>query len=283
MPGTRDQELLSALDLKEYEQIALEELLVLGRTTAPDLSEASGIPKARIYGVLESLANRGLIKIVPGRPKEYQPKSPEAILERVTENRRQEFETYRQSIEGIRDEFVETFQPLYEQASDETSPTSELFYVVDVGDPSETETRALYRDADEQINVITKSFEYFDRVRASFESALAAGIDVSVLFLDPAHLSEENRRVQREAVTEIETEYPDASVRFSEEKLPWRGTFIDPDMDYETGKAILLVEEKNIPLHKRQAAVTENESFVAGMNRYFDLIWEHESFETYPE
>jgi hypothetical protein len=48
-------------------------------------------------------------------------------------------------------------------------------------------------------------------------------------------------------------------------------------MDYETGIAIVLVEEKDIPLHMRQAAVTENGSFVAGLKRYFDLVWQYES------
>jgi hypothetical protein len=51
-------------------------------------------------------------------------------------------------------------------------------------------------------------------------------------------------------------------------------------MEYESGDAVLLVEEKDVPLHMRQAAVTDNASFVAGMSRYFDLIWEHESTET---
>jgi len=36
-------------------------------------------------------------------------------------------------------------------------------------------------------------------------------------------------------------------------------------------------EEKDIPLDMRQAAVTENGSLVAGMMRYFELIWEYES------
>jgi hypothetical protein len=29
----------------------------------------------------------------------------------------------------------------------------------------------------------------------------------------------------------------------------------------------------------RQAAITDNGSFVAGMKRYFDLIWEYESVQ----
>lgn len=279
---TAHDQLLSVLDLKEYEQVALEELLMLGRTTAPDLSEATGIPQARIYGVLESLANQGYIEIIPGRPKAYQPKAPEGILDRATENRRQDFESYRQSIDDVRAEFIETFRPLYEQASEEVSPTSELFHVVDVGDPSIAETRALYREATEQVNIVTKSFEYFDRVRPSFETALEAGCAIDVLALDPTHLSADNQRIQREIVTEIADRYPEASLRFSEHRLPWRGTLIDPDLTYETGKAILLVEEKHVPLHKRQAAVTENESFVAGMKRYFDLIWKYDSLDSSP-
>jgi hypothetical protein len=53
-------------------------------------------------------------------------------------------------------------------------------------------------------------------------------------------------------------------------------------MDYEQGAAIMLVEEKDVPLHKRQAAVTENGSFVAGLERYFELIWTYESSGEYP-
>jgi sugar-specific transcriptional regulator TrmB len=277
------EKLLSHLDLKEYEHTALEGLLQLGRTTAPNLSEAVGIPQARVYGVLENLADRGFIKIIPGRPKEYQPKAPEEILDRAVENQRQEYESYQQEIDSVREEFVAAFQPLYERAEDEISPTEELFYVVDVGEPSEQETRALYEQADERICVITKSFEYFENVEPGVEAALERGIDLQFLLLHPKHLSEENQAIQREIVENIQKQYPDIEIRFSSEQLPWRGTIADPDMDYETGEAILLVEEEDIPLHQRQAAVTENASFVAGMQRYFDLIWEHESLGEYPE
>jgi hypothetical protein len=41
-----------------------------------------------------------------------------------------------------------------------------------------------------------------------------------------------------------------------------------------------LVEETDIPDYKRQAAITENGSFVAGMKRYFEMIWKHESCAT---
>jgi sugar-specific transcriptional regulator TrmB len=61
-------DLFDALDLTEYEELALSNLLRLGRTTAPNLAEATGIPKARIYGVLDGLADNGFVKVIPGRP-----------------------------------------------------------------------------------------------------------------------------------------------------------------------------------------------------------------------
>ncbi len=65
----------------------------------------------------------------------------------------------------------------------------------------------------------------------------------------------------------------------SPEKLPLRRILFDSCMDYDSGEAILLVEEPDVPNHMRQAAITDNGSFVAGMKRYFDLVWEYESVQ----
>jgi sugar-specific transcriptional regulator TrmB len=271
------EDVFETLGLKEYEAQALRELFSLGRTTAPRLAEATGIPKARIYGVLDSLSDRGFVDVVPGRPKEYQPKSPEEVLERAKENQRQEYKKSVGRLEELHDSFVGEYAELYEAASDDITPTEELFHVVDVGEPSERETRRLYHEANEQVRILTKGFEYLGNVERSLADAVERGIDVSVLFVHPNHLSEENVSIQAERVHKLREDHPEVRLRFSEEPLPWRGTFVDPSMEYESGEAVLLVEEKDVPLSMRQAAVTDNGSFVAGLSRYFDLIWNHES------
>jgi len=266
--------------LTEYETTALEQLLSLGRTTAPNLAEASGIPKARVYGVLESLSDRGFIKVIPGRPKEYQPKAPDEILDRAVENHRQSYESFAADIDSHRDAFLTEYEPRFERASEDISPTAELFHVVDVGEPSERETRRLYDDAAETLRVITNSFAYLDSVERALAETLDRGVDVSVLFLHPDALPAEKAAVQADIVDRLGAEFPAIDLRFSTEKLPWRGTLVDPSMDYDSGEAILLVEEPEVPNHMRQAAITDNGSFVAGMQRYFDLVWEYESVET---
>jgi predicted transcriptional regulator len=274
-------DMLERLGLTEYEQTALAELLTLGRTTAPNLAEATGIPKARIYGVLDSLADRGYIEVVPGRPKEYQPKPPEKVLDRAVENRRQEFEQYRQGLDAMREDFLAEFRPRYERASEDVRPAEELFHVVDVGEPSETETRRLYREADERVDVITKSFAYLGAVEPALAEAIDR-VDVRALLNHPDLLSAENRATQADIVARLRESYPEVSLRFSTGQLPWRGTLIDPSMAYDSGEAIFLVEEPGVPDHMRQAAITGNGSFVAGLKRYMDLVWDHESVGEYP-
>lgn len=273
------EDIFDLLGLTEYEETALEELITLGQTSAPNLSEATGIPKARIYGVLDALSDRGFIKVIPGRPKQYQSKSPEEVLDRAVENQRQEYEQFEAELEARREAFLDEYESRYERASEEISPTAELFHVVDVGEPSERETRRIYDSAEQELLIMSKSFEYFDSVRPAFEDALSRGVDVSILLLDPDRLTIENQEIQSDIVQTLSENYPNIGVRFSPERLPWRGTVADPSMEYDSGTAILLVQEDDVPNHMRQAAITENGSFVAGLKRYFDLIWLHESFD----
>ncbi|PSP58803.1 TrmB family transcriptional regulator [Halobacteriales archaeon QH_7_66_36] len=274
-----DAGLFDTLDLTEYEATALAALLRLGRTTAPDLAEATGIPKARIYDVLGSLSDAGYLKVIPGRPKEYQPHDPETVLERARENKRQELETFERELDDARDSFLATFESAFEE-QEEVRPAEELFHVVDVGDPSESETRRLYHEADRAAYVLTKSFEYLDAVSPSLAAALDRGVAVRALFYHPDLLDEGERRIQESVTERLRGEFPAVEFRFSTGELPWRGTFVDPSTTYDDGEAIFLVEEPEVPDHMRQAALTANGSFVAGFKRYFELVWDHESVAT---
>ena len=70
---------LSNMGLNEYQASALAHLIYLGETKATTISKSSGVPNARIYGILDELSQKGLIIIRPGRPALYAPLSPQEI------------------------------------------------------------------------------------------------------------------------------------------------------------------------------------------------------------
>jgi sugar-specific transcriptional regulator TrmB len=274
-----DAGVFDLLDLGEYEQSALAELIGLGRTTAPNLAQATGIPKARIYGVLDGLATRGFIKVIPSRPKEYLAKQPANILERARENRRQAAADFEAELTEASESFLAEFQATADGDAQQVTPAEELFHVVDVGDPSETETRRLYNQADREILVLTKSWEYLDSVTEELGAATERGVALRALFHDPTLLDGRERPIQQDRVRRLAAAHPTVEFRYSETVLPWRGTLVDPSMEYRSGEAIFLVEEPEIPNHMRQAALTENAAFVAGLARFFDLVWQFASSE----
>lgn len=275
--GEKHLNTLMELGLKEYEAKTLAHLLQLGETKAPKLSSISGVPKARIYGILEGLADQGLIEIKPGRPSKYRPKSPNEIIERMVQNKKDEMEREINTIRSTEGDFKEQFQKLYESRTEkERKP---LLNTVSVGDRSEKETKRMYKEAEEEINIATKSMEWLHKVIDSLEDALDRGVEVKVLFLSRELLEDENVPVQKESIGTFEKELPEAMKKCSKSLLPLRGSIVDPSYEYTSGKAIFLVEEKEVPLKLRDAAITENPSLVAGMKRYFDLIWKYDSKE----
>jgi hypothetical protein len=107
-----------------------------------------------------------------------------------------------------------------------------LFHVVDVGEPSERETRRLFLEADEQVFALSKSFGYLDAITPAMDAAIDAGVSVNVLMLSPDHLTDANRDEQQAIRATLADSFPSVSVRITDRILPWRGTFIDPDLQY---------------------------------------------------
>lgn len=270
-------DLLKDFDLKEYHAKSLAHLLELGESKAPDISSASGVPKARIYGVLEDLADQGLIEVKPGRPTKYRPKSPEKIIQRMTQNKKNKVEREIEKIKSLGESFKSQFRPLYETNSEKTREP--LLKTVSVGEPSENETEIMYKDAEEEINIVTKSMEWLPNVKDSLLNAIERGVEVKILLLNPELLEEENIPLQEQSLETLREDLPETEIRFSDFLLPLRGSIVDSSYDYTSGKAIFLVEEREVPLTLRDAAITENPSLVAGMKRYFDLTWKYESSE----
>jgi sugar-specific transcriptional regulator TrmB len=77
---------LLQLGLTEYETKAYTALLNMHLCTATQASERSGVPRTRIYQVLESLQRKGWVRVYSGVPLLFQAVEPSIVFEKVKED-----------------------------------------------------------------------------------------------------------------------------------------------------------------------------------------------------
>lgn len=70
---------LTALGLSEYAARTLVALTRIGSGSAREVSEASSVPRTRVYDAVEELSNRGFVRIEQTHPKVFTPRSPRRI------------------------------------------------------------------------------------------------------------------------------------------------------------------------------------------------------------
>ncbi|WP_049922695.1 TrmB family transcriptional regulator [Halopiger djelfimassiliensis] len=97
---------LGELGLSSYEETVYRTLLVTGAVTATELSNASGVPRGRIYDVLNGLESRGFVRTQSDGPKTYAPVDPETVVDRLLAERgselTREWRRYRELAEAAR-------------------------------------------------------------------------------------------------------------------------------------------------------------------------------------
>ena len=78
---------LQNFGLNQYEAKAYVSLLSIGTSNAYSISKASGIPRSRIYDILESLTNSGVVMFeeTSDNVKNYTALPAEVFLERIRE------------------------------------------------------------------------------------------------------------------------------------------------------------------------------------------------------
>ncbi|MEO7069406.1 MAG: helix-turn-helix domain-containing protein, partial [Nostocoides sp.] len=81
---------LTDLGLTAYEARAYLALITRDRYTAAELARQAGIPRQRVYDVLDGLVRRGLAAPVQGAVRRFTATSPDAAVELLVATRRDE-------------------------------------------------------------------------------------------------------------------------------------------------------------------------------------------------
>jgi sugar-specific transcriptional regulator TrmB len=264
---------LSNMGLNEYQASALAHLMYLGETKATTISKSSGVPNARIYGVLDDLSQKGLIIIRPGRPALYSPLSPQEIGDALLIISREEIRKELAILETNREDFMNVAKNIFLKAGTSEQRIS-LIRIVSVGDVSIEETRKLYRQAKKSLYISTRAMEYIDQVKNELLEAVNRKIEIKILMRKPSSLNKDDAEKQKQNLKKMQEFLGETiQIRYSDE-VEIRGCVIDPEVD---GRALFLVEEEGVPLFLREAALTTHSGVARALGSMFKLKWRFDS------
>jgi HTH-type transcriptional regulator, sugar sensing transcriptional regulator len=107
---------LRGIGLNLYERNIYAALLIKKVATASELSDLSGVPRARAYDVLESLEEKGLVVIQSGSPFKYVAVEPTEAIERMRMNILKNAESHGKRLNELKDsEIMRDLTCLYEK------------------------------------------------------------------------------------------------------------------------------------------------------------------------
>lgn len=98
---------LQEYGLTEYESRAYLALLDLEVAEASQVAEVARVPRTKIYGALEGLEEKRLVRVIPERPKRFAVEPIENYLEALEQDHREKV----QELEQAREELAEDFAP----------------------------------------------------------------------------------------------------------------------------------------------------------------------------
>jgi len=105
---------LRKLGLNKYECLSYLALLKEGAMSAYNISDKSAVPFGRVYDSLKVLENKGLIEVIPGKPKKYLARSPKISISTLLDEKADEFESMRKEIDSFSEFFKKSAKSDYE-------------------------------------------------------------------------------------------------------------------------------------------------------------------------
>jgi len=211
-------EKLKSIGLTEYEAKAYLALLNRAELTAEEVSVTSEVPLPRVYGVLEQLAEKGFIRILPGRPRKFEAFPPKKAFEQYVKFREKLMAEEIKRMEEIFSDVERSLEEIYWRTRLKIKPEELLEPLSDLYE-MEVRTRKIINEASEEILIFTELFSWFPKIARELRSAVERGVRVRVLMCTSTVKAINIARQLREMGAEVR-EAP-------ETWYPTRGTIVD--------------------------------------------------------
>lgn len=92
---------LVELGLNQNESKVLTALFSKGPMGATDINRHSGVPRNKVYEIVEKLASEGIVEVQPGRPVLYRAADPPSVIDGLVEKYRKTGDTIRNALHEL--------------------------------------------------------------------------------------------------------------------------------------------------------------------------------------
>jgi sugar-specific transcriptional regulator TrmB len=264
MSPSEPTEKLRQLGLTEYESQAYLVLVQGTQMNAEEVARNANIPIPRVYGVLESLRDIGLIVIIEGRPKKFEIISPEEGLQNLITLRRRAAEDSLNQLEETSHEVKEVLSPIFWREKLRIKP-EDLLESLDNLALTEKQTKKLISEAQTTLDIFTDVFSWFKEVEKNLAKAMDRGVKIRVIMNMEPPIT--HSTVHKLKSMKIDVRQP------ADLKFPVRGTLAD------SSKVVFLIwaspeRNRGHPRYVYRPSFSANEGIVAIFQQSFEYRWQ---------
>jgi len=166
---------LSELGLNRYEARVYLSLISEGVTTAKTISSITSIPYGKVYEVIDSLARKGFVQVLPTKPAKYTTISPKESLERIKK-------TTQDKLSKVESLLIEQLEPLFNKHKKFVEPQNS-FWILNGRSAVNQKTQELVESAQKKICILTTAagLERLQLIASHLKAAKGRGVKVSVI------------------------------------------------------------------------------------------------------
>jgi sugar-specific transcriptional regulator TrmB len=181
-PGPSISDDLQQLGFTDYEARVYVALLLTSPATAYEISKNNGLPRANVYGALESLERKAAVQRVSSEPVRYVPVRPKELLERISRTVSARCSNLSERLENLK-------------------PAQETEYVWNIGGADEAHAKIdeLIREARAHVRIKGHHLELEPHQRA-LEAAANRGVSVLLVMFGEAEQIESWRALPTSVV-----------------------------------------------------------------------------------
>ncbi|MHA1687035.1 MAG: TrmB family transcriptional regulator [Candidatus Heimdallarchaeaceae archaeon] len=171
---------LKSIGFTQYEIKTLKVLIALKRATADAIHKQTDIPTPRIYDTIANLEKKGLVRVIQGRPKQFEIPDLEKALENYIEFKKREYAKALENIDLMSKQIIQLVQDP-EASSHLIIKPDELLEAYSTLSEMESKTLEIIKQAHEEVCIFTNVFYWFNHVEKAILDAINRNVSVRVL------------------------------------------------------------------------------------------------------